>query len=501
MAVNSKTIISCSLLVLFVSANLYGSPGPQDPAIAKAMEALAKAAPRAKADRTRPVYHFLPPAQWMNDPCGGLKYKGWYHVFYQVNPYGDRWSTIHWAHARSKDLVYWEHLPAALAPLPHEVRCNSGCVTINKQGEPMIFYTSVLDGAPREQLAVIGDDELITWKRSPENPILTLDNHGGPRFGDGWGDCYVFEHKQRTFMVIGVDHLGDDVVIPLYEAQNPTFTKWAYRGLLFQSPKSKTRNMEVPMFFKLGNKWVLLYHPSGPIAYCVGTFDIETLKFVPQKRGKLVYHRPGHVEGVTDDRGLNSPHIFFDDSGRCIMYGWISGFKNDRGWNGCLGLPRVLSLDTDDQPLQKPVPELSKLRAKHFRFENLTLEDSGHVLQEASGDTLEIIVTFRPEDAKQFGLRVRRSDDGKNAVVISSDGETLDVAGTIAPLKPKEKSKTHTLHIFLDKSVIEVFADYGRTSVAKVVYPGEQDLSIELFASGGKAIVESIDIWQMKSIW
>jgi beta-fructofuranosidase len=302
-------------------------------------------------------------------------------------------------------------------------------------------------------------------------------------------------------MVIGVDHLGDDVAIPLYEALNPGYTKWAYRGLLFQSPRSKTRNMEVPMFFKLGDKWILLYHPSGPIAYCVGTFDIETLKFVPQKWGKLVYHKSGKVEGVTDDRGLNSPHVFFDDSGRCIMYGWISGFKNSRGWNGCLGLPRVLSLDTDDRPVQKPVPELSKLRGKHFRFENLTLENGGHVLQKISGDTLEIIVTFRSKDAKQFGLRVRRSDDGKNAVVISSDGETLDVAGTKAPLQPKEQKKTLALHVFLDKSVLEVFADEGRTSIAKVIYPDEQDLSIELFASGGKAIVESIDLWQMKSIW
>ncbi|MHC4424200.1 MAG: glycoside hydrolase family 32 protein [Planctomycetota bacterium] len=501
MEVNSSTAMICCLSVLLTVGNLYASPDSHDSAIAKAMEALAKAASRVWADRTRPLYHFLPPAQWMNDPCGGLKYKGWYHVFYQVNPYGDRWDKIHWGHARSKDMVYWEHLPVALAPLPHEVRCNSGCVTINKQGEPMIFYTSVLSGAPREQCAAIGDDDLIRWKRNPENPILTLQNHGGPQYGGGWSDCYIFEHQQRTFMVIGVDHLGDQVAVPLYEAQNPAYTQWAYRGLLFQAPRSETRNMEVPIFFELGDKWILLYHPSGPIEYCVGTFDIKTLKFVPQKRGKLVYHKSGRVEGVTDDRGLNSPHVFFDDSGRCIMYGWISGFKNSRGWNGCLALPRVLSLDTDDRPVQRPVPELIKLRAEHFRFENLTLEDSGHVLQEVSGDTLEILVTFKPKGAKHFGLRVRRSDDGRNAVVIGSDGRTLDVAGTKAPLQPKEETKTLTLHVFLDRSVLEVFASDGRTSVAKVIYPDEQDLSIELFALHGKAIVESIDIWQMKSIW
>ena len=121
----------------------FATPAPADPAIAKAMNALRRAAMRVHADPTRPVYHFRPPAQWMNDPCGGIYYKGYYHLFYQLNPYGDQWGNIHWGHARSKDLIYWEHLPIAIATAQNELRCNSGCVTINKQGVPMIFYTHV----------------------------------------------------------------------------------------------------------------------------------------------------------------------------------------------------------------------------------------------------------------------------------------------------------------------------------------------------------------------
>jgi beta-fructofuranosidase len=469
--------------------------------IDKAMEALQQAGLKVAADPTRPVYHFLPPAQWMNDTCGGIKYKGWYHVFYQLNPYGDQWANIHWGHARSTDMVYWEHLPPALAPLPNEVRCNSGCVTINREGMPLIFYTSVLSGAPRQHCAATGDDDLLTWKRHPANPILTLDNHGGPRFGGGWSDCYIFEHAQRTFMVIGVEHFGDQVAVPLYEAQNSAYTKWSYRGLLFQAPRRKIRNMEVPIFFKLGAKWVLLYHPSGPTEYAIGDFDLKSLRFEPQKRGILVYHQPSKTEGVSCDRGFCAPHVFFDDDSRCIMYGWISGFKDGRGWNGCMALPRVLSLDTDGLPLQRPVSELRKLRDKHLRLENLTLDSAGHVLQNTSGDTLEILMTFEPKGAKHFGLKVRRSHDGKNAVIISSDGRTLDAAGTKTPLLLNEVQKTLTLHVFLDRSVLEVFADNGRTCVAKVVYPPEHDLGIELFALDGKAVVKSLDVWEMKSIW
>ena len=53
----------------------------------------------------------------MNDVNGPLFHKGQYHIFYQLNPYDTEVGDgIHWGHARSNDLVYWEHLPLALWP-------------------------------------------------------------------------------------------------------------------------------------------------------------------------------------------------------------------------------------------------------------------------------------------------------------------------------------------------------------------------------------------------
>ena len=36
----------------------------------------------------RPRYHFLPSANWMNDPNGLIQWNGVYHLFYQYNPHG-----------------------------------------------------------------------------------------------------------------------------------------------------------------------------------------------------------------------------------------------------------------------------------------------------------------------------------------------------------------------------------------------------------------------------
>ena len=66
----------------------------------------------------RPQYHFMPQANWMNDPNGLIQWKGVYHLFYQYNPVGLGFHSMHWGHATSRDLVHWTHLPIALAPTP-----------------------------------------------------------------------------------------------------------------------------------------------------------------------------------------------------------------------------------------------------------------------------------------------------------------------------------------------------------------------------------------------
>src|SRR4051812_46184996 len=55
----------------------------------------------------RGQFHFSPRAGWMNDPNGLLYYRGQYHFFFQHNPHGLAWDTMHWGHATSTDLVHW----------------------------------------------------------------------------------------------------------------------------------------------------------------------------------------------------------------------------------------------------------------------------------------------------------------------------------------------------------------------------------------------------------
>ncbi len=493
-------------VVSVVSAAEFGPAWPEkteyaDPNITKAMEAVRAGIAACREDPTRPVYHFRPPARWMNDICGAIFYKGYYHVFYQINPYGDGWGAdgSSWAHARSKDLVRWGHLPIALHPLTaqRERRCNSGSIAINADGTPMIFYTFVPkhDKATklgkREQWAAMAtDDDLIGWRRIKENPLLAAGTNGVPdSVNGGWSDPFVFKVAGRTFATF--KSCGG----LLAEAQNPTLTEWKCVG------RMDSVSGECPNFFKLADKWVLL-RSTYPPSYRVGTFDPEKMAFVETEGtgGTLDYVYGPKRRGV-NHRGFYGTNVLFDDRGRCVLFGWVSGFKTGRGWDGCMSLPRIISLDGDDNLIQTPAPELKKLRGKGLNVKEVVVSNESKVIRGAAGDTIELVAEFDPGDAKAFGLKLRCSKDGTNALVVRHHREKLTIGGADVPIPLGNEPRRLKLHVFLDKSVMEVFVNDGRACVTQVVYPGPNDLGLEVFAEGGRATLLSLDVWQISSIW
>jgi fructan beta-fructosidase len=79
----------------------------------------------------RPLIHYSPKMNWMNDPNGLVYYDGEWHLFYQHYPREPKAKNIHWGHAVSKDLITWTELPIALTPDDDEVGIWSGSVVID----------------------------------------------------------------------------------------------------------------------------------------------------------------------------------------------------------------------------------------------------------------------------------------------------------------------------------------------------------------------------------
>lgn len=469
-------------ITLSDQSKIRNYPNPQ---MNQAMAALAYHSAANGKDTWRPRYHFQPQSGWMNDVNGPFYKDGYYHVFYQHHPYSQGFGkVIGWGHARSRDLVQWEQLPFAVWPSAEagEVACWSGGMAFDKQGQPVLFYTAVLDWPAKtpfvQSAAIPADKDMIQWKKHPANPLLPHHAKGEPRFDPSWRDPFGFKADGRTFMVVGATKVG----MPIYEAEDDALGQWAYRGLVFPE------DAECPNFFKMGDKFVFLssaFHEG--VKYTVGTLDTKTLKYTPETRGVMDEFR--------NFQGVYGTGVLFDDKGRTIFLARAQGGRN--GFNGYLILPRVLTLGGDGYLRQQPVAEIETLRDEHEEKRGVTAAAGTPLVLDTKGDGLEIQAQLLPGSAKAFGLQLRRSADGKQFVPIRYADGHLDVAGTKFPL-PLGEGKPLTLRIFLDRIAMEVFVGDGRHVVTKSITPPENDLGVAVFAEGGDAEVVSLDAWTMK---
>ena len=462
------------------------------------------------ADSLRPLYHFLSPANMLKDPNGAFFWKGEYHLFYQYNPNGAFDATMHWGHAASKDLVHWTDLPIALTPTPRgpdRHGCWSGCAVDNK-GIPTIIY----DGAHGGTCIATGDDDMLSWEKYPGNPVIAPPPEGKAE----WNPFHclsVWREDKNWYGVLG----GAELKTFLFASKD--LIHWQYMHPFIIGPKNQegmSEDCSVPDFFPLGNKHVLLFssHKRGA-QYYIGTYVNH--RFHPEHHGRMNFGEFGLTSGH-----LCAPISLADDQGRRIFFGWIAEGRSleaqrSSGWSGIMTLPRVLSLADDGTLCIEPAPELSVLRRNHRLLMDIHLTaDSSIALEHIEGDCLEMALEFEPGDAKVLGVKVRRAPNSSEQTSISysredrylsldAEGSSLnpDVEGRGVQRGPFELAARQPLklHIFLDRSVIEVFAN-SRLCLTKRIYPSRADsLGVGLFARGGSATVRSMDVWQTAAIW
>jgi beta-fructofuranosidase len=458
-----------------------------NPAIVKAMAAAREAIPRAESDPERPVYHFRPPANWNNDPNGTIFYKGWHHLFYQHNPYSARWDSMHWGHARSRDLVNWEHLPIALWPSIEkgEDHVFSGGAILAADGRPRLFYTSIGKRSPEQWMAVPADDELIRWEKHPANPILTLKHHGAWNVED-WRDPFLFQEAGKTYMVCGgnLRVAGSHAAVQIYEALNGDLTRWKHQGPVFEYLRHEIVNIECPNLFKVGKDWVLIVSPHQPCEYFVGEMDFGRMRFVPRNTGVL-------------DAGTSyASNISRDGRGRTILWLWArTGTDPAKGWNSCMAMPRILEVDADGYLRQRPAPEFESLRGPVRNVPGATLENKSVPLEGISGDSLEIEAAFSGAKADAIGLRVRTGDGRPGVEVAFHPRDGYLNAGTTRKFLARQNSVS--LRLFLDRRVLEVYANDGASAVLATVDAAPGAFGVEVFARGGEARLDSLRAWPL----
>eukprot|EP00662_Eupelagonemidae_sp_cell21_P012951 gene12951-4842_t len=225
-----------------------------------------------------------------------------------------------------------------------------------------------------------------------------------------------------------------------------------------------------------------------------------------------------------------------DDGRRRVMWAWVLETDGEwdadhrdhaRAWGGVLSLPRELSLSPDGSALLvRPAVELRRLRRRATRpLRRRAIvpgapADAGLAAAGVPADACELVFSLRRGNATAAGAEVLRAGGGAEATRVGYDWargvlfvdyarSTLDAAlrararATVmwlgdgeppphreraqeAPYRPPAGAAV-SLRVFVDRSVVEVFADGGARSMVQRVYPTRPASGAALFAAGGVA--------------
>lgn len=510
-----------------------------------------------QSDPHRPIYHFVAPEGHAVpfDPNGALYWKGKYHLGYVYPKLKDEKKQLVWGHAVSTDLMHWTIYPDTFDVEDGNLEDQiwSGGTFVSREGVPHVIYA-----APKgNMLAHAADDDLKVWKKFSGNPVLkVLDpthlfagtNRKYSVFDpDAWYD----KNSDYYYQISGGMKPG------LFKSKD--MHQWEFLGPAISGPNTMRypfEDLSCPEFFSLGEKSMVLFisHTLGA-QYYIGTFAKD--KFTPEHHGRMNW--PGGTffapEQLQDAKGRNiiwgwvvqrtgSPELQRE-------LGWSPTKQSrapeprDYGWSGILSLPRVVSL-SGKGPLQiHPPEEIQAIRLNEVREADVVLQPNTERALQARGKSIELKLEMVGGTRSPFGVKVFASPDGREETVIRYEPEreqlvidfvrssvhgpvsfpffvhkpdkfdtsfnpaTYDhfkglsgqlfsetVSEQRAPLH-LEKGETLRLDIFLDRSIIEVFAN-GRQVVTQVVYPElEASTGAKVFSGKEAVTVKNIQSWTM----
>ena len=426
--------------------------------------------------RYRQAFHIMTPGGWLNDPNGVCYFKGYYHVFYQFNPYSAEWGPMHWGHVRSKDLLHWEQLPIALTPGDPEDTggCFSGSAIV-KDDRLYLIYTGHhyyraddLDHFWENQNVAYSDDG-IHFTKAEANPVIEAPADNTQDFRDP----KVWEHNGKYYLVVGGSqtkgHLGR---LLFYESTD--LLHWQFRGPIGQASASQDEGFmwECPDTFRLNGADVTLFSPMGmqnrghaflnenPASYFVGHLDYQT----------ATYRTDEPFHSADSGHNFYATQTFLAPDGRRIMWAWMSPFAEKMaeqadGWAGCLTMPRELTLK-NGRLCQAPIQEFTALRQKKDLASELTLNSTAQTLALKDAQHSEVIL----KGLTGVPLIWQLADEQGSLITLTYQNGELTLAARDKDLRYAACPRLTALHFFVDTSSVEIFVNDGETTFTERFY-------------------------------
>lgn len=471
----------------------------------------ARACEREAAEKAakgpRPAFHFSAPVGWLNDPNGFSVFKGEYHLFYQYYPYAVHWDSMHWGHAKSRDFVKWEYLPAALAP--DQDYDNFGVFSggaVASEGKQYLMYTGVeertlADGGKQifqNQCLAVGDG--INYVKAPGNPVITADMLPDGSSREDFRDPKLWKEDGCFYVAVASRHPDGSGQIALFSSED--LYSWKFCSILDRSDNRYGKMWECPDFFPLAGKRVLIVSPQDMNAeglefhngnnnlFLVGTYDKETWKFERQS-----------VQSCDYGLDFYAAQTMETEDGRRVMIGWMQSWDNHMcppgfEWSGMMTLPRELFLE-GGRVCQRPVREIESYRKNEVRRESVITEQESE-LDGIGGRIIDLTIEIQGGDYEM--LEVRLAAVGEYYSSISYDrrehtvtfdrtysGYSRDVISRRS-MKVKEKEGKLKIRILLDRYSCEIFVNDGEQAMTSLIFTPQEGTGIRFLARGNAPV-------------
>lgn len=211
---------------------------------------------------------------------------------------------------------------------------------------------------------------------------------------------------------------------------------------------------------------------------------------------------------------------------RTVWIAWLGNWTYARNvpttpWHGSESIPRSLNLINQGkgyQLIQHPIEELNTLHDEYFSMTNTVVNGTVPVDGfKPEWNVYELKISFKINSKDQvFGINLAEDDSDKK-LVIGYDAGTSKLfidrrkAGTVNfsqafptimyASTPIPEDSILDLHIFMDQSSVEVFANNYQTVMTALVFTKPSTVGISLFAENEEATVLNFEAWKMNSIW
>ncbi|USX55601.1 glycoside hydrolase family 32 protein [Lentzea sp. HUAS12] len=437
----------------------------------------------------RGQFHFSSQAGWMNDPNGLVFANGLYHFFYQHNPHGLEWDTMHWGHATSPDLVHWTQKPVALEPGVHPGTLFSGGGVVDKAN------TSGLRTGALDPIVVFSNTNGVSIFYSNDNGRSFQAYDGGRKQieidGESRDPNVVWDADRRQWVMVLWSNRGGNGA-DIYTS--PDLLRWT-----FASRYAADWLFECPDLFVLPldgrPQWVLT---SATSEYVVGTFDGRTFRTDRPQPKKMNL-------GTTYAGGSFYAAETFDNTpdGRVVQMAWQGGNRGN-SWTGNATFPVALGLTgSPDGPkiTRTPVPGLDSLRADSRTWRNAAVTGTNNLFAGILADTYEITARFdlRGATAREFGFALHSRSDGTADRTVTYDR----AAGTVYGKPFQVGGDEVSVRILVDRGQLEIFSGDGLFSVADNVNFDSAAVSqgIRLFANGGQVRLKDAKFTRLSTSW